>query len=267
MAMPDDCWDHAVQPYADFWVPRLIPYYDDLVQKAVPRPDERVLVTSVGPGAELRAVALAMEQRGQLAATDASPAMIQAARKALEAAEVHMPVQLEVAEAFDTLGRPWDLILSAFSLWQLPDRRSTLQRWARAVQPDGRIGILVWGPPDPDGPFEKVSAALQQVEPALGELVKAWELAARQPMRDLLEDAGLKLIRHATVRHDMEFASAEGFFAAMRRGCSFLRVCDKLGSQRTERVAEAFYDRLDPPSSRTPLTFAPSAAVAVAEPR
>jgi ubiquinone/menaquinone biosynthesis C-methylase UbiE len=264
--MPDDCWDRAVQSYADFWVPRLIPYYDDLVQKSVPKPDERVLVTSVGPGAELRAVALAMEQKGALFATDPSPAMITAARRGLTDAEVGMPVSFEVTDAFDTLGRQWDLILSAFSLWQIPERRATLQKWGRAVQPRGRIGILVWGPPDPDGPFEMVSAALQQVEPAIGELVKAWELAARQPMRDMLADAGLKLIRHATVRHDMEFASAEGFFAAMRSGCSFLRVCDKLGAERTERVAEAFFAQLDPPSSRTPLAFAPSAAIAIAEP-
>ena len=264
--MPDDCWDRAAQPYADFWVPRLIPYYDDLVQKSVPRAGERVLVTSVGPGAELRAIAMAMGQQGQLAATDPSPAMIEACREGLADMDIRMPVQLEVTDACDTLGRQWDLILSAFSLWQLPDRLDALRRWGRAVQPGGRVGLLVWGPPDPGGPFEKVSLALQQSEPAVGELVKAWNLAARQPMRDLLDQAGLKLVRHATVRHEMEFVSADGFFAAMSRGCSFLRVVDRLGVQRTERVAQTFFALLDPPSPQTPLVFAPSATVAIAEP-
>lgn len=264
--MPDDCWDRAAQSYADFWVPRLIPYYDDLVQKCVPKPDERVLVTSVGPGAELRAIALAMKHKGEIFATDPSPAMIEAAKEVTGDAELGMPVHFEVADAADTLGRRWDLILNAFSLWQLPERRTTLAKWGRALQPGGRIGLVVWGPPDPDGPFEKVSAAVQKVEPAIGELVNAWVLAARQPMRDMLEEAGLKLIRHAIVRHDMEFVSAEGFFAAMRSGCSFLRVCDRLGAQRTERVAAAFYEQLDPPSPKTPLCFAPAAAVAIAEP-
>jgi len=264
--MPDDCWDRAAQSYADFWVPRLIPYYDDLVRKSVPKPDERVLVTSVGPGAELRPVALAMRQQGEIVATDPSATMIEAARKGVRDAEVTMPVGFEVTDASDTLGRRWDLILNAFSLWQLPERRSVLEKWGRAVRPGGRIGVVVWGPPDPDGPFEQVSAALHEVEPALGELTKAWGLAARQPMRDMLEQTGLKLIRHATVRHAMEFVSAEGFFAAMHSGCSFLRVCDRLGAERTERVAEAFYRQIYPPSPRTPLAFAPSATVAIAEP-
>lgn len=264
--MPDDSWDRAAQSYADFWVPRLIPYYDDLVQKSVPKPDERVLVTSVGPGAELRAIALAMQQRGTLVATDPSPKMVASARRGLTDAEITMPVEITVTDASDTLGRRWDLILSAFSLWQLPDRRETLRKWRQAVSPGGRIGILVWGPPDPDGPFEKVSAALQKVEPALGELVKAWDFAAREPMRDMLDEAGFKLIRHAAVRHEMDFASAIGFFAAMRSGYSLLRYCDKLGPERTELVAEAFFEQLDPPSPYTPLVFSPSAAVAVAEP-
>ncbi len=264
--MPDDCWDRASQSYADFWIPRLIPYYDDLVQKCVPKPDERVLVTSVGPGAELRAIALAMQQKGFLVATDPSKEMVARAKRGLIDAEIVMPVTFETTVALDTLGKQWDLILSAFGLWQLPERRATLKQWTRALAPGGRIGIVVWGPPDPDGPFEKVSVAIQKVEPTIGELTKTWDLAGRQPMRDMLEEAGLKLIRHAIVRHEMDFASAEGFFSAMRSGCSFLRACDKMGSERTERVAEAFYEQIYPPSSRTPLVFSPSAAVVIAEP-
>ena len=264
--MPDDCWDRAAQSYADFWAPRLIPYYDDLVQKVAPKPGQRVLVTSAGPGAELRAVALAMQNRGELTATDPSGEMIDKARFNVAGADLEMPVSFEVTEANDTLGKEWDLILNFFGLWQLPDRRETLRAWARALDPNGHVGILAWGPPDPEGPFELVSASLQQLEPELGELTKARELAAREAMANLLEEAGLRLLRHAIVRHPMEFVSAQGFFRALCHGCSFLRVVEKLGAERTQRVAESFYTRLDPPSPRTPLAYSPAAAIAIAEP-
>jgi len=264
--MSDDGRDLATQSYADLWVPRLIPYYDDFVQKTAPRPGERVLVTSVGCAAHLRAVSHAMEEQGVLVATDSSPTMIEMARESLASMDIRMPVQLQATEAGDTLDRQWDLILDAFGLWHLPDRGHALRQWRNALAHDGQLGVLVWGPPDPEGPFEKLAIALRITEPTIGELAKAWHLAERQPMRDLLHQAGFKLVRHATVRHTMEFASAEGFFAAVVKGWISMRGWNRLGAQRTARVAEAFFSLLDPPSPSSPLVFAPSATIAIADP-
>ncbi|MCU0691924.1 MAG: methyltransferase domain-containing protein, partial [Polyangiaceae bacterium] len=175
--MPDTYWDRAAQAYHDFWVPRLIPYYDDLVQKSVPKPGERVLVTCAGPGGELLAVARAMEGTGTLVATDTSREMLALARRCLADADPQMAVTLKQAEANDTLGARWDLILSAFSLWQLPGRRETLASWRSALRDEGRVGLLVWGPPDPAGPFEMVAQALLEMEPALADASKTRELA------------------------------------------------------------------------------------------
>ena len=264
--MPDDCLHREAQCYADLWVPRLLPYYEDFVCKSAPKAGERVLIASVGPGAALRAVTNAMDGRGELAATDSSPAMIEMSRDELSDTNAQMPIRLEVTDAHDTLNRQWDLILHSFRLWDLPDQLGTLRCWRRAVEPAGRVALLVWGPSDPESPFEKLSIALRQTEPTVAPLDNAWHIAARQPMRNLLGQAGLKLVRHATVRHPMEFASAEGFFAAMTKEFQLLRIVQRLGTKRTARVADAFFALLDPPSPRTPIAFAPSATIVIADP-
>lgn len=262
--MAEDCWDRAAQSYFDFWVPRLIPYYEELIQKAGPRPGERVLVTTAGPGAELMALVRALDGQGTVVATDASPRMIERAREAAEAAELGLPIKFAVADARDTLGGKWDLILSSFGLWQLEDRVEVLRAWRDALTEGGRVGLLEWGPPDPTGPFELVDNSLRSIEPGVAEVTKLRELAAREPFAELLGEAGLRMVRHAVVRHRMDFGSAEGFFKALCAGCSYLQVCDEIGPERTGRVADTFYARLTPPSPRTPLSFEPAASVAIA---
>jgi O-methyltransferase/aklanonic acid methyltransferase len=263
--MPASCWDRVVARYQDLWVPRLIPYHEDLVRKSAPRPGERVLVTAVGPGAELLPVSRAMAEQGVLAATDPSEAMIEAARVGVRDAEIGMPVDLRVADAQETLGGKWDLVLSAFGLWHMRERIGALRAWHDALLDGGRVGVLVWGPPDPEGPFELVGAALHDVDTELAEETKLRELAAREPLGELLEAAGLRMVRHAVVRHTMVFGSAEGFLQALWSGSGFIRVCDELGGERLERLSESFYAKLDPPGPRTPLSFAPAAAIAIGE--
>lgn len=263
--MSNDCWDRAAQQYADFWVPRLIPYHHDLVRKCAPRPRERVLVTSVGPGAELLPLSRALQNQGVLAATDPSEAMIVHARDTVVASEIALPVELRVADANDTLGQRWDLIINAFSFWQLPNRLDTLRAWRNALTYGGRLALLVWGPPDPSGPFEQAGAALREAEPDVAHETHLLDYAARQPMAEMLSHAGLRLVLHAVVRHPMEFPSAEGFFRAMCNGGSFLHVCKLLGTERMRKVETCFYSRLTPPSPRTPLAFAPAATIAIAE--
>jgi ubiquinone/menaquinone biosynthesis C-methylase UbiE len=263
--MSATCWDKAVPHYLDFWIPRLIPYHEDLVRKSVPRPGERVLVTASGPGAELLAISRAMQGKGELVATDTSKLMIEQARKGVVPAEITMPIEFKVADASDTLGRQWDLIVNAFGLWQLDDRLGTLRAWREALADGGRVAVVEWGPPDPDGPFELVGTALRDLEPELGETTRLRELAARELMASMLEQAGLQMVRHAIVRNVMEFGSAEGFFNALCSGCSYVRFAEALGHERLEALAQAFYAKLSPPSSRTPLSFGPAASIAIAE--
>lgn len=224
-----------------------------------------MLVTAAGPGAELLPISRALAGQGELVATDSSPEMIEYARNEAIKAELQMPVEFRVADAADTLGRRWDLILSSFGLWQLDDRISVLRAWRDALTEGGRVAVLEWGPPEPGGPFELVGQALETIAPELGAIQRTHVLASRESMGEMLSAAGLQMVRHAVVRNLMDFGSAEGFLQAMCLGGSFVRFADVLGRDRTQRVGEAFYELVDPPSARTPLSFSPAASIAIAE--
>jgi SAM-dependent methyltransferase len=262
-------WDSASAAYFDEWAPRFMPYHVDLIRELCLREGQRVLVVSAGPGAEVLAVARAVGPRGFVRATDKSAQMVKICRTQMEEAEL-ASVACEVAEASDAHGGPWDAIVCAFGLWQFEGERSgsgtssraaALDAWRGALATNGKVGIVTWGPPDPDNPFERLSDAVTEREP-LAAIPNLRALAERAAMDAMFAEAGLVMVRHTIVRHALSFKSAERFVRAMRDGCTLRGVWDSLGDARMEHVARAFYEWAGGPDA--PLAFHPPAAVAIA---
>jgi threonine dehydrogenase-like Zn-dependent dehydrogenase len=256
-------WDRAAAAYLEEWVPRFVPYHLDLVREMALHPGGRVLVTSAGPGAEVLAVARALGDAGFVRATDRSREMVRICREQMERAR--LPARFECAEcdAADATGGPWDGVLCAFGLWQLPSRVAALRAWGASLAPHGKIGVITWGPGDVGEPFQVLAACLREVEPAVA-VPDAHVQAARDAMEAMFVDAGLAMVRHTVVRHTLSFRSAEAFVHAMREGCTWRRVWEELGDPRLERVAARFYERVGGPG--TPLSFEPAATLAIAAP-
>ena len=220
----------------------------------------RVLVVSCGPGSEALAAARAVGDNGRVRATDKSDAMVAVCRdQAHKAGFVSMVC--EQADASDTEGGPWDAILCAFGLWQLEDRPATLAAWAKALAPRGKVAVVTWGPPDPDGPFERLARALAELEPKRA-VPPTHVQADRDAMSAMFEEAGLALVRHTVVRHTLTFKTAEHFVRALREACTWRRVWEELGDERLDRVAAKFYAQVGGPDA--PLSFSPPATIAVA---
>jgi SAM-dependent methyltransferase len=254
-------WDRAAAGYLEEWVPRFVPYHLDLIREMALREGQRVLVTSAGPGAEALAAARAVGPSGFVRATDQSLEMVRISEE--QAARARPPAKLEFAQAdaSDARGGPWDAVLCAFGLWQLPDRVEALRAWAGALAPKGKIGIITWGPSDPNEPFERLAACLRELEK--GYSVPSPHVGAtRDAMGLMFAEAGLAMVRHTVVRHTLSFVNAEAFVRAMLEACTWRRVCEDLGEARVERVAVAFYERVGGPG--TPLSFDPPATLAIA---
>ena len=109
---------------------------------------QRVLVVSAGPGAEVVAAARAVDLEGYVRATDKSEEMVRLCRDRLEGAGFDK-VRCEVADAADTAGGPWDVVLCAFGLWQLDGDRArgsfgrsprdaAVSAWAESLTPSGQ---------------------------------------------------------------------------------------------------------------------------------
>jgi ubiquinone/menaquinone biosynthesis C-methylase UbiE len=170
-------------------------------------------------------------------------------------------VHCDVAEANDTQGGPWDAIVCAFGLWQIERRAEALQAWQGALSPRGKVGIVTWGPPEADDPFEVLGRVLTEVEPTFARHNSRAD-AVRAAMEAMFAEADLSMVRHTIVRHVLGFPSAERFVRAMREGCTWRKTWEELGDVRMERVARAFYEWAGGPD--VPLSFAPPAALAIA---
>jgi predicted RNA methylase len=254
-------WDRAAEGYLEEWVPRFVPYHLDLVREMAMRPGDRVLVTSAGPGAEVLAVARAVGDAGAVRATDKSVEMVRICREQMDRARLSTPVECAEADAGDVQGGPWDAVLCAFGLWQLPSRTDVLRAWAGALASSGKVGLITWGPSDPGEPFQVLTACLHELEPALA-VPDPHVHAARDAMATMFQAGGLAMVRHTVVGHTLTFRSAEAFVRAMREACTWRRIWEDLGDARMERVAGRFYEKVGGPG--TPLSFAPQATIAVA---
>src|SRR6185312_6695893 len=237
MATP---WDRAAAAYLDEWVPRFVPYHLDLVRELALRSGARALVTSCGPGSEVLAVARAVGDAGRVRATDKSDAMIKACEAQVRTAGF-ANVACDVADARDVRGGPWDAIVCAFGLWQMDDRDALVRAWANGLSEKGKVGVLTWGPPDREGPFEVLAACLKELEPE-HHVPAPHVYAEREPMARMFEAGGLVIVRHT-----LSFTSAERFTAAVKEACTWRRIWEAIGDERFGRIAACFYDRIGGP--------------------
>jgi len=253
-------WDRAAAKYLEEWVPRFIPYHLDLVTELALTQGQRVLVTSTGPGAEVLAVARAVGDKGAVRATDPSQELVGMCSEQVAKAGF-TAVSCERAEAHDVGAGGWNAIVCAFGLWKVPDRVSLLKAWAGALVPTGKVGVLTFGPPDVQDPFEMLAQALRELEPD-AVATPARVDSDRESMARMFEDGGLALVRHTVLRHTVTFPSAEAFIAAIREGRTWRRVWQELGEERMGLVTARFFDRVGGPTE--PMSFEPAVTCAIA---
>ena len=257
MATP---FDRAAKRYIEEWVPRFVPYHLDLVRELALAQGQRVLVARCGPGAEVLAVARAVGDHGKVRATDPSAELIQICDEQVKKAGFPA-VTCECAEPGDIGEGGWNAIVCAFGLWTVKDRPTLLKRWAASLAPNGKVGVLTFGPPDDTDPFEILARALRDLEP--NAVAKPPRIDAdRESFAKTFEEGGLALVRHTTLRHTVSFPTAEDFTAAIREGRTWRNVWEELGPERMGLVTARFYDQVGGPTA--PLVFEPAATLAIA---
>lgn len=257
MATP---FDRAARRYLEEWVPRFVPYHLDLVRELALAQGQRVLVAAAGPGAEVLAVARAVGDLGKVRAIDANPEMVAICDEQVKKAQFPAVV-CENAGPDDVGDGNWNAIVCAFGLWSFQNRASVVKKWASALAPNGKVGALTFGPPDPDDPFELLANALRELEPNVVATPPRID-ASREAFTALFEEGGLALVRHTVLRHTVTFPSAEAFIEAIREGRTWRKVWKEVGDERMARVTAKFYDGVGGPTD--PLVFEPAATLAIA---
>lgn len=256
-------WDKAAAGYLSEWVPRFRPYHHDLAEELALGPGSQALVVSAGPGAEAQILARKVAPGGKVVATDTSPEMIRIAQDLAARAGLSNELEGRIADCADTLGQTWDAIACCFGLWQIEDtaRTATIAAWSKALKPTGKVAILVWGPEDPEDPFELLESALRKGRPDYP-IPTRRPLASRARLQEMFDTAGLSLVRCTVLRHTQVFERAELFVHAIATACGWRGLWEELGQERLEQLAGPFYAAVGGPAA--PLSFAPAATLCIA---
>jgi SAM-dependent methyltransferase len=167
------------------------------------RPDERVLDVGCGAGAVLGP---ASRVAGSAVGVELSPAMAERARQVAPAAEVLVGDASTLS--FDDSS--FDVVLSAFVVFFMPDPTAALREWARVTKPAGRMVLSTWGSADPRWSWERdlrrsfIPEMDQARLPELGEgLARMERFSEGSKVRDELRLASLEVAEQ--VEHQIEF--------------------------------------------------------------
>jgi ubiquinone/menaquinone biosynthesis C-methylase UbiE len=198
-----EVFDRAAATYDIAAFPFFTPFGEALVDYAAIQPHERVLDVGCGAGA---ALAPAARVAASAVGVELSPAMAERARAAAPGAEV----RVGDASRLDFDDGSFDVVLSAFTVFFMPDPTAALEEWRRVLAPGGRIVLSTWRDGDPRWQFERDirRGYLSEFEPALLEemgkdLALLERFDAREKVESELHQAGFANVE--MTQHEMEF--------------------------------------------------------------
>jgi SAM-dependent methyltransferase len=131
-----------------------------LVEAAGVRAGDRVLDVAAGSGN----VALPAARLGAtVTATDLTPELLEAGRRAAEAEGLEIGWKEADAEAMPCADEKWDVALSCVGVMFAPHHQAAADELVRVVRPGGRIGLISW---TPDGFIGQMFATMRPFVPA-----------------------------------------------------------------------------------------------------
>jgi ubiquinone/menaquinone biosynthesis C-methylase UbiE len=208
----DDVFDRAAATYDVAAFPFFTPFGQALAEFAQIQSHERVLDVGCGAGA---ALAPAAELAASAVGVEISPAMAERACAAAPSAEV----RVGDATSLEFDDGSFDVVLSAFTVFFMPDPTAALTEWRRVLTPGGRIVLSTWGTPDPRWEFERQirRGYVGEVDPpVLQELGRGLALLERFGDADKvaaeLRAAGFSNIEQAEERIDFVFPSEQAWW-------------------------------------------------------
>jgi SAM-dependent methyltransferase len=202
-----EIFDRAAATYDVAAFPFFTPFGEALIEFAQIEPGDRVLDAGCGTGAALLP---ASRVAAQAVGIELSPGMAARAREAVPGAEVIVG---------DATGLPFEdgsfeVVVSSFTVFFMPDPTAALREWARVLAPGGRIVMATWGNADPRWVWEREvrmeflseidSATLQELGAGLA-LINRFDSPGK--VASEFRDAGLA--PGPVDRHTIEFAFAD----------------------------------------------------------
>lgn len=249
-------WDRTTKAYLEEWQPRFVPYHLDLAREVGLHAGDRVALIDAGP--DVLPFARAVAPSGHLHMYEREPSQQRACEASLERADLH---GLATFSDGDALGSDLDAVVCAFGLRHKAARRAALAKWRDALGPKGKLGLMMWGPAQPDDPQDWLATAAREIDPAL-DFARVRIDTERNALAFLMESAGVALVRHTVVQHNVTFRSALLFVTALVDASEWRSEFSKLSPAVAARITARVCELAGGPDA--PVVFDPVATIAIA---
>lgn len=173
----------------------------------------RVLDVAAGAGGQSIAAAHRTGPSGQVLATDISPAILDHAAAAADAAGLpHVAIRELDGELLDVDAASFDAVISRLGLIYFPDQPGALAGQYRALRPGGRIAAIVYSTADRNGffsvPVSIIRRRAQLPPPAAGQ-PGPFSLGAPGVLEDAFRQAGFREVGSQAISAPLRLPRAE----------------------------------------------------------
>jgi len=139
-------WDRAAEHYATFWAEQLRPAHEAAIRLADPQAGEHVIDVACGGGEVTFEVADRVGLEGSVLGVDISEKMVAVAQaEAASRGSTNTSFRRSDAESLDCDDASFDLALCSLGLMYVPEPAVAAAEMRRALRPNGRIAVSVWG--------------------------------------------------------------------------------------------------------------------------
>jgi SAM-dependent methyltransferase len=224
-----EMWSGGARDWASFTEPHYHPLYDTVHDRLGIGAGTRLLDVGCGPGG---AALLAAGRGARVAGLDASPGSIEVARERIPDGDFRVG-------DMETL--PWpdgsfDAVTWFNSLQFAGNPVTALAEARRVLAPGGRLGIVIWAPPE-ESQQPRIMAAISALAPPRApDAPGPFALSAPGRVESVLEDAHLRLVDRGEAPVVLDYPEAEAVYRSMMAGSSGVRAVQHVGEERVRQV-------------------------------
>jgi ubiquinone/menaquinone biosynthesis C-methylase UbiE len=233
----------AAENYERDFVPAIgTPVAERLLDSARLEPGERVLDVACGTGIVARLALDAVAPNGTVTGLDATPDMLEVARRKNPGVEWHHAP----AERMPLADENFDVVVCSLGLMFFEDKVGALREMRRVLAPGGRVVI---GTPGPTPPlFEAIETSLSEhVGPAASMFVRVvFSLHEASQVHGLLEEAGFADIEIERTTVPLRVAAPAPFFWQYVHSTPLISVIGSLDADARARLERDVVERCRP---------------------
>jgi len=208
-------WQDAAEAWHR-WGPTLRswlgPATERMLEMARVTEGSRVLDVAAGAGEQSLAIAERVGPRGQVLATDLSPAILEfAASDARARGIANVTTRVMDGEENDLESESFDAVVSRVGLIYFPDQAKALRHMHRVLVSGGRIAAMVWGPAENNAFFSKPVSIMRRraaLGPPLPGQPGPFSLSSRETVTRLYEAAGFTDVTFELVEAPLRLRTA-----------------------------------------------------------